>query len=131
METLLSQPLLPVMFPGSLFGLSREEGLRVWLPPGFVLLQAAAAHPEMHKKQLPMQSQAVAAHPRGFTASFPTFYLQVNVSIISAGELGIFDFATGNPSREIGPRRHHSRGGWASATAWKPGGGAKTGEKTE
>lgn len=27
--------------------------------------------------------------------------LQVNISIISAGELGIFDFATGNPSREI------------------------------
>lgn len=32
---------------------------------------------------------------------FPTLYLQVNISIISAGELGIFDFATGNPSREI------------------------------
>lgn len=29
--------------------------------------------------------------------------LQVNVSIIGAGELGIFDFATGNPSREVGP----------------------------
>lgn len=29
--------------------------------------------------------------------------LQVNISIISAGELGIFDFAAGNPSREIGP----------------------------
>lgn len=27
--------------------------------------------------------------------------LQVNVSIISAGELGIFDFAAGNPSRQI------------------------------
>lgn len=29
--------------------------------------------------------------------------LQVNVSIVGAGELGIFDFAAGNPSREIGP----------------------------
>lgn len=94
-------------------------------------LSAAAAPPEVHEKQLPVEGQAVAAHPRGFTASFPTFYLQVDVSIISAGELGIFDFATGNPSREIGARRHHSREAWASATAWKAGGGAKTGEKTE
>lgn len=28
--------------------------------------------------------------------------LQVNISIVSAGELGIFDFATGNASSQIG-----------------------------
>lgn len=32
---------------------------------------------------------------------FPAFYLQVDISIIGAGELGIFDFATGNPSGQI------------------------------
>lgn len=32
---------------------------------------------------------------------FATFYLQVNISIISTGKLGILDFTTGNASRQI------------------------------
>lgn len=45
----------------------------------------------------------------GCFAPVPSFYLQVNVALICAGELGVFHFAAGDRSGEIRPGRHLSR----------------------
>lgn len=104
-ETLLGQALLQ---EGSLgFPEGKDPGLGLGLGFASLLALPCTERPRSSRAKLWLPLLVVSQ-----------FYLQVNVSIIGAGEFGVLDFAAGDPSREIGPGRHHARGAWASATAW-------------